>query len=155
MFCWCHWFQWLEENMQKNVYSFLNDWGLRRREKDLLLIRAVLKWQKSSFTNLQAVVIYLNMKVFPSVYFDWIVLDVVSMEGWTSVSIVSKVIFETNSDFIQSVFRKYYYVTNSLSHSHGLHCHSFVPNRELSQYHMNLLIPPRPIFQVPVEENFT
>lgn len=43
--------------------------GLRRREKDLLLIRAVLKWQKSSFTNVWALVIYLNMKLFPSVKF--------------------------------------------------------------------------------------
>lgn len=42
---------------------------LRRREKDLLRIKAALKWQKSSFTNLQALVVYLNMKLVPPVKF--------------------------------------------------------------------------------------
>lgn len=37
---------------------------------------------------------------------------------------------------MQSVFRKNYYVTNSLSYFHVLHCHSFVPDREVSQYHI-------------------
>jgi len=68
------------------------------------------------------------------------------MEGWTTSSIVSKVIFEANSDFIQSVFRKNYYATNS--HSHMLHCHFFIPDRELSQYRMNLCMffPPDTVF---------
>lgn len=57
---------------------------------------------------------------------------------------------------MQSVFRKNSYVISSLSYFHVLHCHSFVPDREVSQYHIIFFFYFFQILssQVHVEENY-